>query len=199
MCFRAGLLNHLPHSPSYKRLQPKTTGNVKHKKGNQNMKRTILAVAALLMMATAAMAQEQNNSSADRVQKRTELVAKKYGLDETQTKKLLELNTKYADAFGRAGAPRGGRGGRGPQMRRPQGNGMGLPAAADSTARQGRRDFGGRGSAFAERRRQMRERMEAYDKELQTIMTEEQYKSYKADMAKRAPRRDAPRGGRAQE
>ena len=46
------------------------------------MKRMILAVAAAMLIGTAAMAQDTKQPDEAMLQKRTEFVAKKYGLDE---------------------------------------------------------------------------------------------------------------------
>lgn len=138
------------------------------------------------------MAQSQDSARTANIMKRTEYVAKKYKLDEAQTKKLLELNTKYADAtelrrFPRIGNQRGGalRPRRNPNLRKMQ-------PMRDSTLNRRPRLTDEQRAKFEEMRKKFAERREAYDKELQAIMTAEQYKSYKADMERRAEVR--PRG-----
>ena len=152
------------------------------------MKQIVISIAAMLMLTTAAMAQEEQGQRPQRqrmdrtemIQKRTDDVVKKYGLDEKQAKQLLSLNTKFADKMGgRRGMRPDGHGqrpdrrGQRPDMKQ---NNMKAP---NDTARM-RRPDGPRPN-----REQMEENMKAYDKELQEIMTAEQYKAYKADMEKR--------------
>ena len=151
-----------------------------------NMKRMILALSATIMMSAAAMAQydgQQNKGGNDRkpdmtemVKKRTNETVSKYKLDDEQAKKLLELNTKYAKEMGpgmRRGGPRGGKG------RKPQGE-----KRPEMTEEQK--------TKMEEGRKKMEERMNAYNTELKAILTEEQYKSYSADMQKRATKRPRP-------
>ena len=153
-------------------------------KNSKEMKKTILGLMAAFMIGATAMAQSQATDNTERIQKRTEYVAKKYGLDDSQTKKLLELNTKYADVMAPRMAPRGGRRGGRAMGQRPRG-GNGFPQMRrDSTARRPQMTEGQR-AKFEERRKQMEEQRNAYDKELQAIMTEDQYKNYKADIEKR--------------
>lgn len=144
------------------------------------MKKIILAIIAMMTM-TAAQAQgDQQRGNGERprfdrtemLKRRTDDAVKKYGLNEDQAAKLLALNEKYADKMG----PRmGGRGGRGMRPRPDFGNG-------------GQNQGGQRPEMTEEMRQQMetmrKEREEAtkqYDAELQQIMTEEQFKAYKAD------------------
>ena len=76
------------------------------------MKQIMISIAAMLMLSTAAMAQDNqgqrpNRQGFDRtemIQRRTDGVVQKYGLNEEQAKQLLSLNTKFADMMG----PRGG-------------------------------------------------------------------------------------------
>ena len=144
------------------------------------MKKTILGLMATFMIGATAMAQSQATDNTERIQKRTEYVAKKYGLDDSQAKKLLELNTKYADVMVPRMAPKGGRA----MGQRPRG-GNGIPQMRrDSTARRPQMTEEQR-AKFEERLKQMEEQRNAYDKELQAIMTEAQYKNYKADIEKR--------------
>ncbi len=151
-----------------------------------NMKRMILALSATIMMSAAAMAQEdgqQRNGGNDRkpdltemVKKRTNETVSKYKLNDEQAKKLLELNTKYAKEMGpgmRRGGPRGGEGSNQQGEKRPE-----------MTEEQK--------TKMEEGRKKMEERMNAYNTELKTILTDEQYKNYSADMQKRAARGPRP-------
>lgn len=138
-------------------------------------------------MATSAMAQddasngekqERKFDQTEMIKKRTEGTAKKYGLNEEQTAKLLELNQKYASSMPgprmRPGRP--GEGGR------PERDSVNRPKPTEDMK-----------AKMDERRKKMEEDMAAYNKELQAIMTEDQYKSYQADMQKRMLQR--PRRG----
>lgn len=161
------------------------------------MKKTILAIAAAVMMSATVVAQDDKQQSVRRnrgpvdqtemIQKRTDETVKAYGLNEEQAAKLLELNKQYAGkmrpGFGRQGGPRE-RFARPDSMRgeRP----MNRERMRNSDQRPARPE-GNRGG-FEE----MRKTMEAYDAEIQKIMTEEQFKAYKADREKQmknGPRR----------
>lgn len=159
------------------------------------MKQTIISIAALLLLSTAVMAQNEQGQRPERqrldrtemIQKRTDDVVKKYGLNAEQAKQLLSLNTKFADQMG----PRGGRpggmgmrpGNRGP---RPQGN---------DSLRQERRQRP-QGQAGQQGRPQFNGQMQAYETELQKIMTPEQYKAYQADREERMKQFGGQRGQR---
>lgn len=222
------------------------------------MKKLIMTFAACLVMGTAAMAQGgegqpgQQMDKSEMIQKRTERFAKKYGLDEAQSQKLLELNTEYADKISPMGfgGPGKGRGQRGPQgQRRPQGQGgpgQGGPEAGgqpqnpcasgqctcecckqkaedalcDTTCckpqpqmappqdapQQGegqmappqgdQRPQMGPGQELTEeqkaemeaKQKEMKANIEAYEKALKEILTDEQYAKYEADRQKRQQR-----------
>lgn len=155
------------------------------------MKRTVLALVAMMTM-TAAMAQSNEQQAqgqrrqfdrTEMIKQRTDDAVKKYGLSEDQAAKLLELNTKYADKMGPG---MGGRGGRGMRPRPNFGN-----------AQQGQRP------EMTEEIRQRMETMrkerqaaqEEYDKEMKTILSEDQYKAYKADQEQMRNRMGGRRGG----
>jgi Spy/CpxP family protein refolding chaperone len=158
------------------------------------MKKMVLAFAATMMM-TAAMAQE-NNAPARRdmprmdrtemLKQRTDNTVKQYGLNEEQAKKLLELNTKYADKLG--GGMRGMGGMRPGGMR--QGGERRMRPTDGNNEGQGRRP-----EITEEQRKEMNARREErekaqkeYDAELEKIMTPEQFKAYKTDAEKRNER-----------
>lgn len=157
------------------------------------MKQIMISIAAMLMLSTAAMAQDNqgqrpNRQGFDRtemIQRRTDGVVQKYGLNEEQAKQLLSLNTKYADQMGPRGMGMGmGRGGQGGR-RGGQGMGPGMapgqrPQMSDSL------------------RQQMAEQQKAYEEELQKIMTPEQYKNYQADQEQRRQQFGGQRGPRGQ-
>ena len=158
-------------------------------KKKKNMKKMILALVALISM-TAAQAQDDNNGAkrerkpidkTEMVKHRTDEAVKKYGLDSDQAAKLLSLNTKFADKMGRGfggrpGGPRGQRQGQRPEITEEMKQKM-----------------------EAQRKERM-EAMQQYDTELQTILTPDQYKAYKADQEQRMKqggrRGGGPRGDR---
>lgn len=150
-----------------------------------------MVLMTAMIVGTAAMAQRQKPDATTMIQKRTENMVKKYGLDKTQAKQLLELNTKYAGTMGSRIGQRSGK--RGPAGIR-QGNKRGVAGARsgkDSVARKRPQLTKDQQAAFLERRKQAQESTKAYDTELQTIMTADQYKSYKADAERRMPMRKA--------
>lgn len=148
------------------------------------MKKNIIALVAVAMMATTAMAQndsinkrqmrERKFDPTEMVKKRTEGTATRYGLDEAQKAKLLELNTKYAKSM------------MGPRMQPRRPGGMNRPQGRPERDSVNRPEPNEEMKAkMEERRKKMEEDMAAYNKELQSIMTADQYKSYQADMQKR--------------
>ena len=155
-----------------------------------------MAIAAAVMMSSTMLAQEnkpegrpemKRGDRTEMMKKRTEETVQRYGLNEEQAAKLLELNTRYAEKMG----PRGPRMGR-QQGQRPDSMKQRKPKGEMKEAPQnGERKPEMRGN-FEE----MRKNMEAYDAELQKIMTEEQFKAYKADQEKRM--KEGPRGRRPQ-
>ena len=64
------------------------------------MKKIIVAMIALFALSSATFAQTEDSRSASRpskeemIKERTERTVKRYGLNDTQAKQLLELNTK---------------------------------------------------------------------------------------------------------
>ena len=160
------------------------------------MKRLILALVAIITM-TSVQAQNDNNQSrgerrrfdrTEMLKRRTDDAVKKYGLNEEQAAKLLELNTKYADKIGAGmGAPRDGRrGGARPSAGPNRDNNRQQRQRPEMTEEQ---------KLNMEKLRAERQvAMEEYAKELQAIMTPEQYEAYKADMEKNM-RQGNQRGG----
>lgn len=165
------------------------------------MKRTVLAIAATMLMSASAMAQDDTQARRDRrefnpeqmIQKRTDDMVKTYGLNEEQAAKLLELNKKRSEQM------QSMRQHRDLQMR-PEGR---QPMKKDSL-NEGQRPqrFERDGMKRPERARmengsrdngrmEMRKQMEQYDNALKEIMTEEQFNAYKSDQAKRM--KDGPR------
>lgn len=165
------------------------------------MKKIIMAIAAAVMMSSSVLAQENNPEvrpemkqpdMTEMVKNRTDETVKRYGLNEEQAAKLLDLNTRFADKIGPRGGMRrfGQPGGQRPDSvrQRPQrerGEMRGAPGGRRGGRPEGRGNF-----------EEMRKNMEAYEAELQKIMTEEQYNAYKADREKRM--QEGPRGRRPQ-
>lgn len=167
------------------------------------MKKTILAIAAALMMSVNMTAQEKTTENkperqrpdmTEMVKHRTDETVKKYGLNEEQAAKLLELNTRHMSKMGpRRGDMRpGGRGMRPDSMRqmrqRPEGE------MKEGQERPARPEMRGDRPERRGDRQGFRQNMEEYNAELQKIMTEEQYKAYQADFEKRM--KEGPRGFR---
>jgi len=161
------------------------------------MKKAVLALVAMMTM-TAAMAQGDNQrgdanrrkmNKTEMIKNRTDETVKKYGLNDEQAAKLLELNTKFADVMGPGMRGPGGRGPRGNGGARPRPDGN---TAATQQAQTDGNQKGNRPEMTEEMKEQMKaqrqkrqEAMKKYDTELQAIMTADQYKAYKADQEKR--------------
>ena len=153
------------------------------------MKKILFSMVAAIMMSTSAFAQMgapqqlSPEEQKEMIKQRTDETVKQYGLNEDQAKQLLDLNTKYADkmpmGFGRMGGRRGGGQG-GPQGGfgggAPQGGfgGGQMPQMTDEMR-----------ARMEEMRKQMTETREAYNKELEKIMTPEQFKKYTEDQQSR--------------
>ncbi len=150
------------------------------------MKRMIMAFAALLMVGSATMAQTSDSTKTDKpdrseiIRKRTEVVAQKYGLNEEQKAKLLDLNTRYSGKM-RMGKP-GDR--RINPVRREAVNKM--AAKRDTTMARQVPKAASKDKTIAKRPRlAMGNSMQKYNEELKTIMTDEQFARYNEDMRKR--------------
>lgn len=153
------------------------------------MKTTMIAIAAAIMMSATAMAQDEQTQGqrprqmdrAEIIKARTEQVVKEYNLNEEQAKKLEALNAEYADKIPMMrGQRQQGQGGRG---QRPEGQ-MGQRQRPDrqpgDSVRRGPRNNGQQPN-FEE----MRKNMEAYNAELEKIMTQEQYAKYRENTNRR--------------
>lgn len=160
------------------------------------MKKLVLTMIAMVTMSFSAMAQDtaqvRRQFNPEQMAKmRTDAVVKKYGLNDDQAKKLLDLNTRFAGKI-RPMGPMGGqrRGGQRMQGDRPQ------RMNPDSLRAQGqRRGQGQRGGGF--NREEMQKNMEDYNNELKAILTPEQYEAYQKDEQQNrrqfnGPRRERP-------
>lgn len=153
-----------------------------------NMKQFMMTLVAALFISSAAFAHDKDDKDTrkqEMIKHRTEQTVKDYNLNDEQAKQLLELNTKYADKMrphrGRHHGPHGMKGKR-PES--PHCDGKCKCPDAPKGDKKGERPEPPKGD-MKEKRAEMQETMKAYDAELQKIMTPEQYKNYKADMAKR--------------
>ncbi len=175
------------------------------------MKKAIMMTIVAVSLSFSAMAQENNPQRgrsfdpAEMAQRRTEMMAQRYGLDENQKTKLLDLNKQYSDVMmpmmGRPGGPRGGMNN---GQRRPQGPPPAMQGdnkAPEGQAKEGvsngeqRPPRPGRGPGF---NRPDPEKMQKYEAGLKEILTEEQYSKYQADQKARMERMSqrGPRGNR---
>lgn len=153
------------------------------------MKQFMMTLVAALFISSAAFAHDKDDKDTrkqEMIKHRTERTVKDYNLNDEQAKQLLELNTKYADKMRR---PHHGRhhGPHGMKGKRPESPHCGGKCECPDTPKGDKkceRPEPPKGD-MKEKRAEMQETMKAYDAELQKIMTPEQYKNYKADMAKR--------------
>ena len=172
------------------------------------MKKIVLTMIAAMMMGVTAMAQEANPAAPNNgerrqfdpkemIKQRTDATVQRYGLNEEQAAKLLDLNTRFQGKLPMGGGMRGMRG-QGGQGRGPQMGGGNRPQMAERPQRpqndsvRGDRPQRPQGN-FGANREEMQKNQEAYDAELKAIMTEEQYAAYKKDNENR--RAQMRRGG----
>ena len=153
------------------------------------MKKMVLTMMVALLVGTSAMAQDSQNDSrhpakfdkTEMIKHRTDDIVSRYKLDEKQAKKLLELNTKYADKM----MPRG--------HRHHGHHGAGRPPMPPKDDKVQRREPPKDGGKMKERRKEMEATMKAYDSELKKIMTDDQYKTYQDDRKKMREKHHRPR------
>lgn len=155
------------------------------------MKKLFMIAVVAVAFSSSAMAQEDNREVRrmdpnEMIKRRTEMMAERYGFDDAQKTKLLELNTKYADTM-----PMRPGGGPGHRMGRPPvDNNQGAQQGQNAPdARQGQR--GGRGPGHGGPRFDP-EKMKEYEAGLKEIMTPEQFEKYEADRQERLQRRPRP-------
>ena len=202
MCFFSFLIKLLSICYVSNIVATQNEYKTKKRKGDLKMKKILLTIVAGMLMTANVMAQEANQNRPERrqmdpkemVKQRTNETVEKYKLSEEQAAKLLELNTKYMGKI-----PMGPMAGMRGQGRRPQGQ-MGQmpqrPQRPQNDTVQGRRPQMGQMGQMGNRE-EMRKNMEAYNAELKTILTEEQYQAYTKDQQNRfqgqrgqRPRRD---------
>jgi len=153
------------------------------------MKKMIVTMMAAMLMSMTAMAQETKTEQraprkfdkTEMIKHRTDETVSRYKLDDKQAKKLLELNTKYADKMGPRGPHRHGH------------HGAGRPPMPPKDEKAQRPEPPKDDKKMEEHRKEMEANMKAYDAELKKIMTADQYKSYQADQKKMREKRRGPR------
>ncbi len=180
------------------------------------MKKIALAFIALMMTSASMMAQNNEPVTpgnmppqvdpAQMIEQYTQQMTSQYGLNDDQARQLLQLNKDFAERLPMMMMPpRGGRDGqrpdslRGRRGGRPQGGprmGGQRPQRPDSM-RHGGPGRGQMGQRPMIDRQQMQQNMEAYQQQLERIMTEEQFNRYKQDQQQRMQRfmRGGQRGG----
>ena len=172
------------------------------------MKKTVMAIAAAMMMSATMMAQNEQPQGqqapqidrAEMLKARTEQMVKDYGLNEEQAKKLEALNTEYAEKIPMMPMMRGQQGQRGQRPQGQMGQGQRPQRQQGDTARRGQRPQGQMGQMGQGQRPQMnfeemRKNMEAYNAELEKIMTQEQFAKYRESMGRRMGGQGGQRGG----
>ena len=153
------------------------------------MKRMILTLMAAALVSMTALAQEEKQGQrpepkfdkAEMVKHRTDKTVKRYNLNDKQAQQLLELNNKYADKMEPRPPHRGHKGGPG----RPPKDKGDCKCQFPKPQKDGQRPASPQDEKRAEHHKKMTETMEAYNAELQKIMTADQFKSYQEDMQKR--------------
>ncbi|MBP5217780.1 MAG: DUF4890 domain-containing protein [Bacteroidales bacterium] len=146
------------------------------------MKKAIIIALSALALCAGANAQEhrQDHKRPDQaamIQGRTDHMAEKYGLDETQKSKLLELNKEF---FGKM---RHGKMDRG-KMRRPE-----LSESQKQEIEARKQEMEARKKEMEARKKEMDENRAAYEAGLKSILTEEQFQAYKKDLESHKDRR----------
>lgn len=158
------------------------------------MKKMMMTLMAAMLISATAIAENKEKcncqgkdkkpNKTEMVKHRTDETVSRYKLNDKQAKKLLELNTKFADKMGPRGHRHGGRFGR---------PGVGRPPMPPSDAQGQRPEPPKDDSKMKERRAEMEKTMKEYESELQKIMTADQYKSYQEDQKKMHKRAHRPR------
>lgn len=158
------------------------------------MKKVLMIAAMAVAFSSSAMAQEDNRESRrmdpnEMVKRRTEMMAERYGLNDAQKEKLLELNTKHAIPMPmRPGGEQRHRMGPPPGANRQDAQ-QGQENNNRPEARPGQRE--GRGPGFGGPRFDP-EKMKEYEAGLKEILTPEQFEKYEADKQNRPQRRPRP-------
>lgn len=151
------------------------------------MKKAILLITAAIFSVTLCMAQEKKEKKQMTIEQKTEKMVNYLQLNDKQAKELKQLNEKYADLLQRPARPHGKGHFGGPHGQRPpkmkqEGN-ENLEKRPDMKS--GHHGKPNHPQMSDEERAKMKEKMmeykkqrEEYQKELKSILTEEQYQKY---------------------
>lgn len=164
------------------------------------MKKIVLAAMMAFMVSGTVLAQDGRPEGgmpkfdkSEMIEKQTNQMVEKYGLDKKQAKKLLKVNKAYADKLRPMHGPHMGPGPRpdGDKGPRPDGN-QGPRPDAKQGQRPEMKDSTRRPPFDKERFEAMmkeeRTNREAYNKELKKIMTVDQYAKYEESMKQKMQR-----------
>lgn len=161
------------------------------------MKKYLLAFVLLFSLSNLCVMAQENNAQkkmdkSEFIQKQTERMAERYGLDENQTKELLNLNTQYSDIIfmGRRVGPRKG-------MRRNGGMNRDSLRVRERPSKEQIEEMmknrtAEREAYKGELKKMMENRAvkrEEYKSGLKKIMTDAQYSKYEEDMKNMMQRR----------
>lgn len=153
------------------------------------MKKVMMAILMMAMSANV-MAQEETDGQRperkprdrqEMIQKRTDHMVEKYGLNSEQAEQLLTLNKEYADKM----RPMRG------EFRRHAKKVQ--PAEGKLEKVQPVEGKPEKVKPVEAKPEEVKKDMDAYEAKLQKIMTEEQFKAYKADRQKRGDRQRGPK------
>ena len=143
------------------------------------MKKALVMMVTALTLTMSVSAQNDNGnqqrqrpSKTEMIQKRTDRMVERYGLNKEQAQQLLKVNTTYESQL------MDGR--RGPRM---PGQGQ-RPVRRDSVERQRPSQ-----EQMEAMRKEMTAKMDAYKAEVKKIMTDEQFAKYEADLKNFRPGR----------
>lgn len=144
------------------------------------MRRLLMTLAAVLIVGAATAQNEQKQerkelNSTEMAQQLTNRMVQKYSLNDTQAKKLLELNKKYAGKM--PGRP-GGRGMRPDSIRQK------VDGTTGASPKERPND-----EQMQKNHEEMENNMKAYNSELKSIMGDEKYAQYEKDRKNARPHR----------
>lgn len=140
----------------------------------------VMMTAMLMLAMTATMAQNERPAKMDATSL-TELLVKQLGLSSTQKTKVSALNKKYESVLG------------GPGMGRPRHDENSNSSNSGNNKRGQRPELTDTQKAEMQQRRTQRQ---AYEKELKSILTDDQYQNYQK---MRRPRRNGQNRGEKSE
>lgn len=151
------------------------------------MRKSIIVMAAALMLSVCAMAQgfpqgpgpRGGFDEAQMAQMRTDRMVQQLGLNETQAAQLLELNKKYPMS-----AMMGGPGGRRPRQENVD-NGANDDTKAAKKEKKNKKNKKDKEAKPEEQPADPQAVMEAYENELKGILTEDQFKQYQENKNRR--------------